>query len=127
MNNKKDKMSLADKAREKADKMNTLLKQSNISENEIVNWCYESIIKDVDKVAGYGCHCLSLWPLIPKEIREKIGLDKIDDIDEQLEMQQRILNKVVEKLKKDNFKYYEKKVLYAWSETEGYNIPYIQW
>lgn len=127
MNNKKDKMSLADKAREKADKMNTLLKQSNISENEIVNWCYESIIKDVDKVAGYGCHCLSLRPLIPKEIREKIGLDKIDDIDEQLEMQQRILNKVVEKLKKDNFKYYEKKVLYAWSETEGYNIPYIQW
>ena len=127
MNKENSKVSLAEKMREKADKMNEHPITLNGNEDEIANWYYESIIKEVDKMAGYGCYSLRLWPLIPKEIRERIGLDKIDDIDEQLEVQQRIFNKVVKKLKTDGFRYYEKKVLFAWSETEGYNIPYIQW
>lgn len=127
MNNENIKASLAEKMREKADKMNEHPIILHDNENEIANWCYEGIIKEVDKVAGYGCYSLRLWPLIPKEIREKIELDKIDDISEQLEVQQRIFNKVIKKLKKDGFRYYEEKILYAWSETEGYNVPYIQW
>ena len=127
MNNENGKLSLAEKMKEKADKMNEHPIVLSGNENEIANWCYKGIIKEVDKVAGYGCYSLRLWPLIPKEIREKIELDKIDDISKQLEVQQRIFNKVVKKLKKDGFRYYEEKILYAWSETEGYNVPYIQW
>ena len=75
MNNENGKLSLAEKMKEKADKMNEHPIVLSGNENEIANWCYEGIIKEVDKVAGYGCYNLRLWPLIPKEIREKIELN----------------------------------------------------
>ncbi len=55
MNNENGKLSLAEKMKEKADKMNEKADKMNEypivlsgNENEIANWCYEGIIKEVE-------------------------------------------------------------------------------